>query len=126
MMPKTRTNLLGRKVKVEYSGGGDIKTKTITKKDGSETIRTKRVYKNLGPSGNKGYLKKTVDKTVPTVTRSGGVGKKYVFEKSKSKDIRGLNRLFGKRRKTKYDAKTGVDTYKTKKTAFSKPIKEKY
>lgn len=121
MMPKTRTNLLGRKVKVEYNNAGNTKTKTITKKDGSKTIKSKRLVNSTGGPGPKAYIGKGVTKTVPSAT-----GDKFVFEKSKSKDIGGLNRLFGKRRKYKYDAKTGVDIYKDKKTAFSKPKIEKY
>lgn len=134
---RTRTNLKGEKVTIEKNNGIFDKVKIRTKKDGSQIIKTKAVRENMyGPAGSKALVKNKIERS------NIGIGnglKLEPFQKQKIKQVGGLNRITGYKKKQKVSSwvnyATSRDTksqlaerenIKRKKNAFSKPKKEAY
>ena len=94
--PKTRTNLLGRKVEITYGQpDGAFKTKKVTKKDGSYTLKSKSYGRVKNEGGYQPIMEKT--KTKVGSSKFGNV----MSSKSKVKQIGGLKRLVGGKTKSK-------------------------
>ena len=127
---RTRTNLKGEKVTIEKNNGIFDKVKIRTKKDGSQIIKTKAVRENMyGPAGSKVLVKNKIERSPrneSTYLRLEPV------QKEKIKQLGGLNRITGFKRKrdvvSYIERGTGdlveINKYKGKKNAFSKPKKE--
>lgn len=106
--PRKEKTFLGRKKVTVISENGTKKSTGIYKKGTLVKQKEKQV--------EDGIIKKYKSKVISNPNAPGGWSEN---EKYKTKKVGGLNRILGP--KTKQITKNGVETFKEKKSLFSKP-----